>query len=225
MVEQNTSSMAEQVYDLIALPWLGRQQHEYQHQLQLQRQEAEEFNFGWPDEEVYNCAILVAVKPEDICQPFVYVHRAELEELVPEMHIMLDQQVSQDNPPVFLEDRKRDFKVNSTSDNILANVVEEVRLFALLDQGTVLNDCIAKEYACTFKLLLPRIVWQAHRLHPALGGVAHHLPCPEVVQSQPPGHHDQHLHLASQQEEQVPRPDAPLRFEDEGQQLLPRVSA
>ena len=157
MVEQTTSSMAEQVYDLIALPWLGR----HQHQLTLDFQS--DINFGWPNVNRYSRVIALATKPPGLCQPFFYLHREEVKYLVPGMHEMLGQ-VDIDVPPITPEDRRRVFSVDPTYDHTLAKVLEEVQLFALLDYGKNIDSLYFQWIPNLFCFQTPLVVtWTLRR--------------------------------------------------------------
>ena len=117
--------------DVVEVPWL------FYHQTNL----AEASNvrtLSKTKKESYDKVIVVTVKPDNMCQPYLLLHRADLYPVIPGLADLLD---SRDAaiPAIGNQDRARIFKVNGQSTHYMAGVIQEVKLFAMLDSGKIIN--------------------------------------------------------------------------------------
>ena len=140
--------MEAELKDIISLPWLGK------HQFFLNV--AYEQNLWHRVREEFDHVILYA-NNGSMCQPFHLVSREVLKTLVPVMAYRMDQ-FDDDVPPISKEFRKRSFKVNSTHDHVLASVITEAQLFAVLDAGG--NDFFKFVKKKSFPFAYDFFAWQ-----------------------------------------------------------------
>ena len=114
-------------YDMLILPGIGKQQD----QLDISKKgQARRSNH----KDRFTRVIVLAASPTNLCQPFFLMMRAEVERLIPDMDFILRLR-DVDVPPISTEDRRRKYKVAADCDHILAPVLDEVHLFAVVDAG------------------------------------------------------------------------------------------
>ena len=113
--------------DVLEVPWLAN------HQRRLSRI-GDYKMLSHSNVEKYDKVILVVETPAEICQPYLLVHRYDLNSLIPSLAEFLDSR-DVDIPPIGNLDRCRSYEVNPECTHFMSGVIKEVKLFAVIDTG------------------------------------------------------------------------------------------